>query len=472
MIGSMAHRNKPFRYCEGAPSWNPTTYTADAPLHARAEALLADDEFASAIAASFSLPPPHRDKYTYHAIISVTLAEVQHAISLGRQNGLHAWYFAPSSPPTAPSPTNNATNTTTADPPPQPQKQTLTSLPPPPRADIESYLSLFSPYTSTPSALKTLLSNAKKDSLRLSIATYLQSKRYLHPSLPHLSIAKVGAKKASVPMNPYLQFLNWSCTALEWAGPCPASTLAGLRSHPILPVLMHHFGCACPSHEALSILRLLAAGREVLDIGSGGGYWTYMLRAYGVRCVAVDNAQSAWRVTWVDDTVLSEGAAFLKKRRARKVKETGGNADANAETAAAAAAAAVDPDEPVLLLVYPIVGGSVAGGSEGGFTRAMLDSYSGDTLAVVGTQNRNGYTGFRGESMDEYMEREQTGNGWVKVVQVALPSFPGKDEALFVFQRGTRAPQDVSSKEVGGEKGGKSKGESKSGSSKDNKGAP
>ncbi|KAI0885947.1 uncharacterized protein GGS22DRAFT_121835 [Annulohypoxylon maeteangense] len=443
----MAPKKKPFTYCEGAPSWNPTTYIADAPLHARVEALLANDDFASAIAASFSLPPPNRDKYTYHAIVSVTLPEVQHAISLGRQNGLHAWYFAPTPTPTPPPNDNDATTTT-----PQPQKQTLTSLAPPPRPDTEAYLALFSPSTSTASALKTLHSNARKSSLRLSTALHLLSKRYLHPSLPSLTIPKQSKKSPSPPTNPYLQFLIWSIKALEWCGPCPASTLAGLRSHPVLPILMHHFGCACPSHEALSILRVVAAGRPVFDIGSGGGYWTYMLRAYGVDCVAVDSAQSEWRVNWVDDTVISDGAAFLKRRKARN---TG---------------VAVDPDEPVLLLVYPIVGGSIAGGSEGGFTRAMLDAYSGDTLAVVGTQNRNGYTGFRGESMDEYMEREQASNGWVKVVQVALPSFPGKDEALFVFQRGARAPTSDRT-EVGERDEGKSKDENKSSSGNGNKGA-
>ncbi|KAI1454083.1 hypothetical protein F4805DRAFT_337047 [Annulohypoxylon moriforme] len=459
----MAPKKKPFTYCEGAPSWNPATYIADAPLHARAEELLANDDFASAITTSFSLPPPNRDKYTYHAIVSVTLPEVQHVISLGRQNGLHAWYFAPTPTPTNPSPNNDdATNitTTTSDPQPapQPQKQTLTSLPPPPRADIEAYLSLFSPATSTASALKSFHSNARKSSLRLEISSYLLSKRFLHPSLPSLSIPKLS-KKGRAPPNPYLQFLSWSCRALEWAGPCPASTLAGLRSHHILPVLMHHFGCACPTHEALSILRVVASDRPILDVGSGGGYWTYMLRAYGIPCVAVDNAQSVWRVNWVDDTVISEGSTYLQKRKAKKLKETGNN---NTSTTA------IDPSEPVLLLVYPIVGGSVAGGSEGGFTRTMLDSYTGDTLAVVGTQNRNGYTGFAGESMDEYMEREQGSNGWVKVVQVALPSFPGKDEALFVFQRGARVPAS-DSRGVSEEDGSKSKDENKSSSDNDNK---
>lgn len=92
----------------------------------------------------------------------------------------------------------------------------------------------------------------------------------------------------------------------------------------------------------------------------------------------------------------------------------------------------------VLLLVYPIVGGdsSAAGGKEGGFTRQLMKAYKGDTLAVVGTQNGNGYTGFKGVTMDEYMEREWKGEGWRKVVQCPLPSFAGKDEALFVFQRG------------------------------------
>ncbi|KAI1104561.1 hypothetical protein F4804DRAFT_185578 [Jackrogersella minutella] len=404
---------KPFTYCEGAPSWNPTTYVADTALHERAEALLAGDNLQSAIATSFSLPPPRRDPYVYHAIVSVTLPEVQHVVSLGRQNGLHAWYFAPS-PEQEPTPAALS----------PPQKQTVTALPPPPRPDIDSYLSIFDPSTSTPSALKTFLSNAKKGSLRLDIASHLLSKRFLHPSLAaDLTIPK-RAKKAPQPFpNPYLTFLCWSARNLEWAGPCAASTLAGNRSHHVLPILMHHFGCACPSHEALEILRVLAAGRGVLDVGSGGGYWTFMLRGYGVPSVAVDNAQSAWRASWVSDTVEAEGASYLRQRRASKNSSQ-----------------PPDPAEAVLLLVYPIVGGAVAGGREGDFTRAMLDAYAGDTLAVVGTQNRNGYTGFRGESMDQYMERERAADGWVKVVQVALPSFPGKDEALFVFQRGARAP--------------------------------
>ncbi|OTA91343.1 hypothetical protein M434DRAFT_349541 [Hypoxylon sp. CO27-5] len=442
--------SKPFVYCEGAPSWNPTTYIADTALHERAEALLASDNLQSAIAVSFSLPPPRRDPYVYHAIVSVTLPEVQHVVSLGRHNGLHSWYFAATSAPT-PEPESSSS------PKPAPPKQTLTPLPPPPRPDIDAYLSIFDPSTSTPSALKTFLSNAKKGSLRAEVASYLLSKRYLHPSLSTTLTIPKHSKKASdkLPPNPYLTFLSWGARNLEWAGPSPSSSLAGNRAHHVLPILMHHFGCACPTHEALSILRILAAGREVLDMGSGGGFWTFMLRLYGVRVSAVDNAQSAWRVTWVSDTIIADGVEYLRKRGEGKRKQPQPKPQSQSQSQSQSSSSSSknatsdpDPEEAVLLLVYPIVGGALAGGTEGGFTRAMLDAYTGDTLAVVGTQNRNGYTGFRGESMDEYMERERSGEGWVKVVQIALPSFPGKDEALFVFQRGgARAPDKEKEKE-------------------------
>ena len=147
-------------------------------------------------------------------------------------------------------------------------------------------------------------------------------------------------------------------------------------------------------------------------MGSGGGYWTFLLRQYGVKVTPVDSAQSEWRVSWVDDTIRSDGAKWLSR------KENAGGKDM------------------VLLMVYPIVGGDVAGGSEGGFTRSLLAAYKGDTVAVVGTQNHNGFTGFKDMTMDEYMEREH--KDWVKMIQVPLPSFAGKDEALFVFQRGDR----------------------------------
>ena len=168
---------------------------------------------------------------------------------------------------------------------------------------------------------------------------------------------------------------------------------------------MHHFGCVVPSYESLEVVKYFttAGGGErkkregVIEIGSGNGYWAYMLRRQGVNIRAVDNAQSEYRTLWISDTIFKDGEKFLR--------EEGGGRNA------------------VLLVVYPIVGE--------GFMRKVLEAYKGDIICVAGTQNANGYTGFRDRRVDEVLEEE----GWKKVVQVALPSFAGKDEAMFVFER-------------------------------------
>ena len=165
---------------------------------------------------------------------------------------------------------------------------------------------------------------------------------------------------------------------------------------------MHHFGCVVPSYEGLEVIKQLAAAgkkREVIEIGSGNGYWTYMLRRQGVEVKAVDNLQSEYRTLWIGDTVVKDGAKFLNDQN--------GGMDA------------------VLLLVYPVVGA--------GFTAKVVEAYKGDTICVAGTQNRNGYTAFRDRTIDEYMEAEKP--EFEKIIQLALPSFAGKDEALFVFER-------------------------------------
>ena len=154
-----------------------------------------------------------------------------------------------------------------------------------------------------------------------------------------------------------------------------------------------------PSYESLEVIRQVAGGREVVDMGSGNGYWTYMLRRTGVVVQAVDNLQSLWRTMWIGDTIVKEGERYLK--------EVGGGM------------------EKVLLLVYPIVGGD--------FTKKIIESYGGRTLVVVGTQNRNGYTAFKNRRIADWMMEEK--KEWEKTVQIPLPSFAGKDEAMFVFEK-------------------------------------
>ncbi|WYZ39068.1 hypothetical protein EsH8_III_000982 [Colletotrichum jinshuiense] len=383
-----------FTYCVDGPDFTPEEYIKDVDRRQKANELLAKNDLYHATVLSFNLP--ERDTYVYHAMTAVRLAEVQRVVSMGGVNGLHDWYRDDEGKP----------------------------LDHPPPADTEAYIQIFLPNTSTPSALKSFLSNAKKTSVRFEVASRLAALRYVHPALAAALAVPKAKKPSSVPANPYLDFWAWSSRALEWCGPAP-STVRRLQSHHALPILMHHFGCATPTHEALSVLRALAAGRPVADVGSGNGYWTFMLRLYGLTVHPVDNMQSEWRVNWVPDTVVTDGVAWLRSRDAGRAL--------------------------VLLLVYPVVGGGVGGGAEGGFTRGLVDAYEGDTLAVVGTQNANGYTGFRGMTMAEYMAREHP--AWTRVVQIPLPSFAGKDEALFVFQRGERAPKEEEPAAAAGEGG-------------------
>lgn len=401
--------------CVGAAGFDPAASVRDPGLRTATLALLDDqDDFAGAISTYFRIPAS--DNYVYHAITSVTLPQVQHIVRLGGANRLHAWYAAA---------------VAAAGPDHHPQDTSTPPLDPPPRQDVDAYTSIFAPHTLTSSALKALGANAKKGSLRSSVAAHLLHRRYIHPSpaARHLHIPKQKKDKATSPaaagplQNPYLDFWAWSCRNLEWCGPCPeAQRPAGAHqsSHHVLPVLMHHFGCAVPSYEALEVLRLVADGRTVADVGSGNGYWTFMLRQHGVGVVPVDNAQSAWRVNWVGDTTIADGTRWLSKNAGGK--------------------------DVVLLMVYPVVGGGMAGGVEGGFTRELMKTYRGDTVAVAGTQNHNGYTSFKNMTFDEYMAREQP--DWTKVVQIPLPSFAGKDEALFIYQRGDRAAK-LKAAEVG-----------------------
>ncbi len=162
---------------------------------------------------------------------------------------------------------------------------------------------------------------------------------------------------------------------------------------------MLHFGCVVPSFEGLEVIKQAARGKRILEIGSGNGYWAYMLRRHGVSVTAIDNMQSEYRTSWIGDTMISDGERYLKAEKGAK--------------------------DDVLLLVYPIVGSD--------FTSKILQAYSGDTICVAGTQNRNGYTAFKDQMIDEHVTTEKV--GFQKIVQIPLPSFAGKDEALFVFER-------------------------------------
>lgn len=165
---------------------------------------------------------------------------------------------------------------------------------PPPAVDIAAYTDIFRPTTNTANAIKGLLSNAKKDSIRSDVAKHIQ--RLYQPPAPE---RKITVPKNKSHVNPYFDLMAWSNQNLEWAGP-EEQTIKIKQSHPTLPVIYHHFGCVCPSFEGLEIIRLVAKGRSIIDLGSGNGYWTYMLRRMkdgkkNLEVIPIDNGISEWR---------------------------------------------------------------------------------------------------------------------------------------------------------------------------------
>jgi hypothetical protein len=55
---------------------------------------------------------------------------------------------------------------------------------------------------------------------------------------------------------------------------------------------------------------------------------------------------------------------------------------------------------------------------------------------MAGSQNANGYTAFAKELLVDWFAREM--QDWEKIVQIPLPSFAAKDEALFVFEKNSQ----------------------------------
>ncbi|KAF7855341.1 hypothetical protein EAF04_010085 [Stromatinia cepivora] len=322
-----------------------------------------DDDFAKTILDTFGLSQD--DNYVYRAeSFTMTLPQIQETISTGKLK----YHY-------------------------QDQGKVLQiSL-----ADIDAYTSIFSPKTDTSKALIALSSNAKKGSPREWVAKYLQSRR-----IPPLH--KIPKAKAHI--NPYYDIWAHTCRMVSFLGPLPdahyANPAAAKMTHPVLPVLYHHFGCVVPSYDSLYIISQLVEESKldgIIDMASGNGYWTYILRRMKLKVNAVDNMVSEYRDMWISDTEKADGVEYLRKNGGGKNK--------------------------LLLMVYMITAGT--------FTKRVLSTYKGDVIVVVGTQNANRYTGLSDCSMEEWFEKEM--NGWELICRIAMPSFAGKDEGMFVWKR-------------------------------------
>ncbi|KAF1850565.1 uncharacterized protein K460DRAFT_350607 [Cucurbitaria berberidis CBS 394.84] len=335
--------------------------------------------FAQCIREAFNIPSS--DSYVYRAQAETTLDTTQNAIGGKRIHGLHGWYHDDEGNPT------------------EPQYPTT--------EEISAYTNLFDPSINLPKTLNGFKANSKANTLRSQVANHLSSRFH------NTTTGLLPSKKDRQHINPYFSLWTYSCHELEWAGPLPSTTHTKI-SHHILPIFYHHFGCIVPSYAALHVIAKLAQPAKpskesvlpILDIGSGNGYWTFMLRHFPIAegakeldVRAIDSQLSEYRVSWIQDTIAMDGKSYLKQ-------------NANGKGC-------------VLLLVYPQ--------ATGDFTAPILRAFEGDTVVVAGTQNGNGFTAFQDQGVDEWVE----GNlpAFELVLRMPLPSFAGKDEALFVFRR-------------------------------------
>lgn len=76
------------------------------------------------------------------------------------------------------------------------------------------------------------------------------------------------------------------------------------------------FSCSIPNEQALDKLKALS---PIIEIGSGSGYWAYLLTHKGADVVAVDNHTehlwtygNDWRTMWFDKTIEADGYKFLQ----------------------------------------------------------------------------------------------------------------------------------------------------------------
>lgn len=125
-----------------------------------------------------------------------------------------------------------------------------------------------------------------------------------------------------------------------------------------------------------------------------------MLRRSGLDVTAVDNLASEYRTLWISNTVKADGVKYLKQNKGCNGR--------------------------ILLIVYPIVAGT--------YTKDIIHAYRGDTIVICGTQNCNRYTGFSDCTAEEWFESKM--KGWELTCKIAIPSFAGKDDAMFIWKKG------------------------------------
>lgn len=171
---------------------------------------------------------------------------------------------------------------------------------------------------------------------------------------------------------------------------CMSSLAEDVARHTFRDELRKTFGWSIPTPQALNVV---ARHAPLLDLGAGGGYWTYLLRKRGVDVLAYDARppdvrKNHWcRKAW---TPVLHG-------RARKAKQF---------------------SERTLFLSWPPYSWP--------FAYNALSKYRGSTVIYVGEWR--GCTG--DDAFHDLLDRE-----WTEVERARIPQWSGLHDELSVHRR-------------------------------------
>jgi len=172
------------------------------------------------------------------------------------------------------------------------------------------------------------------------------------------------------------------------------------------------YAWAVPNKEALACIgrhvrELPPESRHIVDFGAGAGYWSLQVKKY-LHFMAVEGVQ----VTALDNH------PELYDRKAWYPIEHGDLESLNSLT-----------DVGLLLLVWPPCWEDMA--------MKAMEAFSGNLVAYIG-EARGGCTA--GHSFFDALEQD-----WVEMDHVKIPNWYGRSDCLYMYQRATWDPEDLSS---------------------------
>lgn len=175
--------------------------------------------------------------------------------------------------------------------------------------------------------------------------------------------------------------------------------------HPRNDIVLQ-YSCSIPNETALNTI---ARYGPVIEVGSGSGYWAYLLRLKNVDIIAVDNGTESiwnhenrdWMYDWFPDTVNADGLQYISER--------GGFRDRT------------------LLLCWPRVGMGCSRGESSVCPRSLSQIFTGDHLIIIARP-----------SIDPIIQEMRQNREWRLIRVVDLPVWTGWPDRLFVYTRRSR----------------------------------